>query len=355
MPTPSQKQTSLLRDGAWRLSALGRYGLNILCIFAGYLFTRAHILMTIPYLNLSAYLTGHERLPFQRRVLPMILVNLLLRIPIPHALTHGARGVLAHPETAYLFVIDLVSVAVTAYLTVRLYYKASPNPRFGLLVFPVFLFAALWSYNVHTEQNLYYPYDMMALAFFTAGLYCVYTRRFLALLAVIVVGTLNRETTMFLIPIFVFDAVVPFSLSRWRQIPWLKTFLLAAAWCTVKIILGRLYVHNDAHEDYLRIRENFSIFVPNNWPELFAGCGYLLPVIWLCRKRIQNQRIAQWVWILPMWIAVMICFGVLRETRIYGELCSLVAVASCLLLDAYTASAEPRQTSRNESAALSSS
>ena len=42
---------------------------------------------------------------------------------------------------------------------------------------------------------------------------------------------------------------------------------------------------------------------------------------------------AAWLLIAPPWIIAMFFVGVITETRIYGELVPLVAVASALLLE----------------------
>jgi hypothetical protein len=335
MPQPARSDT-------WRLTPWARTGLYTLFLFAGFYFTRAHLLTTHPYLNLDRYLAGTERLPFQRRILPMLLLRALDHLPLPARLLHSHSGIFAQPHQIYLFLLDLTSVATASLFTLALHRRASPRSRFHLLVFPILLFTLVWTYLIHTEANLYYPYDLLSLAFFTAGLYFIYTRRFLPLLLTLLIGTFNRETTLFLIPLFLLDATAPLtSLKKTlNSIPWLKTAALVLAWLAIKLYLNHLFRSNDRSEDILRLRYNLRYLPPNNWPQLLGGCGFLLPVVWFIRRRIPDPRIAAYILILPLWFLTMCCYGVLSETRIYGELCPLIAVACTLLLEAYADSAD---------------
>jgi hypothetical protein len=330
----SQPQTS-----SWTLSAWTRALIYGLIAFSAYFFNRTHQLMTQQYLDLPKFVAGTERLPFQRRVLSMWLLRKLLSIPLPASITKGHGGLFANPYQIWIFAIDMVAFGALYFFCDRLYRAVSPRARYRFLWYPILLFTLVWSYTLHTEANMYYPYDMLSLAFFTAGLYFIYTRKFLPLLLVILVGTLNRETTMFLIPIFVLDALAPIESLKtiqWNRLPWLKFAILSLAWASVKITLGHFYINNDASEDFIRLAYNKPYFLhPNNWPQMISGCGFLLPIIWILRRHIPNPRIAAYTLVFPIWFLVMCVYGVITETRIYGELCPLVAIASVLLIEAY--------------------
>ncbi len=208
---PAAKETA----ASWKLGRWPRRGLYTLFGFACYLFARAHLLNTIQFLNLPAYLAGHERLPFQRRVLPMLILRGLDRIT-PASLHFSRHGIFAHPQTAYLFLLDLISVATAAYFCMRLHISAQPRSRYRLLVVPIFLWAMVWSFLIHTIYNHYFPYDMMSVALFSAGLFFIYERRFLPLAFIVFIGALNKETVVFLVPLFMLDALAPIAASRFR-------------------------------------------------------------------------------------------------------------------------------------------
>lgn len=299
-----------------------------------------YMLSTKPYLDTARYYAGTERLPFQERVLPVPILKALDHAAASSASLRAGNGVFTQALFAP-FVLSLVSFAVASIFVVLLYRAASRERRLGQLVAPVFLVLTIATYVVRPTARLYYPYDMPALAFFAAGLFFLYRRQFWPLLAVVLVGTFNRETTLFLIVIFVLDALSEPSLQLAasagkrlpKYVPWLQAAFLVAAWVGVRLYLRHLYGGNDRTEDHLRVLENLHRFKPSLLPSILNICGYMLPVVFLLRQRLRDRRLAAWLLVAPIWIACMFLVGVLSESRIYGELLPLTAVAAVLLLE----------------------
>lgn len=323
----------------------------VLYAFATLQFIRFYVVSTRFYLKMPAYLSGHERLPFQERILPIILMW-----PINHwtALMQAiaTRGrdpetsAAATPQTVAFYLLSLVAFSVAGFFTVKLYRAVTENGVLSSLVYPVFLVISMWTYVIHIDANYSYPYDMPSLAFFTAGLYFIYTRQFAPLVAVMALGTLNRETTLFLIGIYVLDAAsrpiedphTPIS-ERFnlKAIPWLRVFSLALLWLAIKVALVLHFAGNSNAENYNRVIENAFRLKLRLLPSLLNICAYLLPVVWIYRRRLTPIRFANYLYILPLWFAVMFYTGVILETRIYGELSAYVAVAVVLLLEDHVA------------------
>ncbi len=330
-------------------------------------FIRYYVVSTTFYLNMQKYLTGGERLPFQERILPIFLMW-----PINHSaflmrhFTHPGAGFDAPsastPQTFAFYVVSLLSYAIAAFLVMRLYRVLTTTGTLAALVFPAFTVLTLWTYVVHIDANFSYPYDLPSLAFFAGGLLAIYTRRFLPLAAIMFFGTTNRETTLFLVGIYIIDAAsreLPeqfwderhghislrerFSL---RQVPWLRATLLFVIWLAVKLPIAYHFRHNDNSENFVRLLGNFGRLKPRLWPTLLNVCGYVLPVVIVYRSRLRPRRFANYLYILPFWVAVMFYTGVILETRIYGELCSFAAVAAVLLLEEHVAVRS--RASRNE-------
>jgi hypothetical protein len=304
-------------------------------------FIRFYVVSANFYLNLPAYLAGKERLPFQYRVLPALLIRALYAGHVLHATGMHTKGAFT-AERAPLYLISLVSFSVAALLTQAIYATVSRTRALSYVVFPVFLYTMMWTYSIHVEANFSYPYDMLSVAFFAAGLFCIVQRRYWPLLAVIAVGTLNRETTLFLIGIYLLDAAgdhepasfhAPGTRFNWRRISWWRTALLLAVWLGIKALLAHHYAANDRSEDYVRLRDNLGELKPRLWPALLNICGYMLPVVALFRRDIFPVRFRSYLWIFPVWFAVMFYAGVIVETRIYGELCPYVAVALALIME----------------------
>ena len=327
----------------------------VLYAFATLQFIRFYVVTTRFYLRMPAYLSGHERLPFQERVLPIFLMW-----PINHcaALMHALanRGhdpetaSAATPQTVAFYLLSLAAFSIAGFFTVKLYRAVTENGILSPLVYPIFLVIGLWTYVIHIDANYSYPYDMPALAFFTAGLYFIYTRSFVPLLAIMLIGTLNRETTLFLIGIYSIDAASrPAAESTaagpnhffgrlsgrfdLRAIPWLRVLALTAIWTAVKISLVLYFSGNSNAENYNRLVENVFRVKLRLLPSLLNICAYLLPVVWIYRSRLRPVRFANYLYILPIWFAIMFYTGVILETRIYGELSAYVAIAIVLLLE----------------------
>ncbi len=318
-------------------------------------FVRFYVVSATFYLNLPAYLAGKERLPFQYRVLPALIIRGLYAVHILHAGTLHTKGAFT-AERAPLYLLSMVSLIVAGLCTQALYNALTCSRTLELLVYPVFLFTMMWTYSVHVEANFSYPYDFLSVAFFAAGLLCIVRRRYLPLLAVLALGTLNRETTLFLIGIYILDAASsnnPDSSSvsgervsseiprkilertslNFRQVPWLRAALLLIVWIAIKAVLAHRYAGNDRSENYIRLRDNLGELKPRLWPALLNICGYMLPAALLFRSDIYPQRFRNYLWIFPVWFAAMFCAGVIVETRIYGELCPYVAVALTLVME----------------------
>ena len=317
-------------------------------------FVRYYVVGTTFYLSMPRYLSGQERLPFQERVLPILLMW-----PINHSaflmshLAHANGGFdaksAATQETLAFYLVSLASFSLASYLVVRLYQAVTPSGMLSALVFPVFMVLTLWTYVVHIDADFSYPYDMPGLAFFAGGLLAIYTRRYLPLLAIMLVGTMNRETTLFLVGIYVIDAASreisaeavregggSISLRErfaFGQVKWVRAVILLAVWLVVKMTIHHHFRGNDNTENYVRFGENLRRLKPRLWPILLNICGYTLPVIVILRRRIVPVRFANYLYILPVWFAVMFYTGVILESRVYGEMCAFSAVAVVLLFE----------------------
>ena len=155
------------------------------------------------------------------------------------------------PQTFSFYLVSLVSFIIAGGLVVRLYRAVHPDGMFAWLVYPIFMVLVLWTYVIHIDANFSYPYDMPSLAFFAGGLLAIYTRRFVPLVLIVLLGTINRETTLFLVGIYILDAATCEPLNTrsglvsaernprqnrflFAQVPWLRAGLLLALWLAVK-------------------------------------------------------------------------------------------------------------------------
>jgi len=322
----------------YRFIALLFYLLSTLQ-FAGY-----YLLVCKPYLKLSDYLALHERNPFQQRVLPVFLLRPLVWDPAFRSIFRHLGGAFLPVERGACILLSFAALLAATWFTLKLYDAVSPSRSLWFLAQPALMYTVLWTFTLRTQSIFYYPYDMLSVAFFAAGVYAVYTRRYPLLLGVMFVGTLNRETTVMLIVLYVIDACVSPSKEQnlrlrdrfdLRAVPWLRVGLLFAVWVAIKVMLVRRFAANDNSEDFIRVMYNLRGMVPKQWPSLLNICGFTMPLLLLFRRKIQPHRFGCYMLLLPVWVTVMLFKGVLYEARIYGELCPFAAVASLVLVEQY--------------------
>ena len=300
--------------------------------------------LTRPYVNTFLYERGQERMPFQGRCLMM----LPLRLAHSSALLHLVGGFFAvshfwfprpvQPEVLIQAIVNVVCLAVTGVLTTRLYEGSSRRRLLTPLIYPLVLAVFAATYILHTVQNFRFTYDLPSLAFFTTALYLLYFRRHWSLFAgLFAVATINRETTLLLLPLYLIDQGLRygrFSFRRALQPGALAVVLpLALYWVGWEVLVRHLFAGNRS-EFYQRLNWNVkSLLLPHAWPQMLSACGYLLPVVLLMRRRIPDVRLRAWLWLFPIWLVFMFSYGILIETRVFGELIPLIVCCSALIFE----------------------
>lgn len=350
-------------------------------------FVACYLFLAHPYIDFNRFAHGYERLPFQTRLLFAPLFRWALESPflINYAdrLSKNnyffPRGI--GPGGVVELYLNIPCVLIAGWVTVRLYQAATRKHLLTWLVYPLFLVLCTVTYILHAVQNFRFVYDMPSLMFFSLGLYLIYFRKStLLLVALFAVATLNRETTLFLIPFYLLSECVRgwndqtrlepqpaheasnlqtqtprltlLSLlpvkptvtgARWQRILKPEAAITAALmlgyWIAWHLFIFHFFRHN-ASEYYSRIPFNFQCLTRlRYYPQLFSACGYLLPFLFLLRKHIHDTQLRIWLWMIPMWCAIMMVWGILVETRVYGELLPLIVCAATLIAEEVFAAA----------------
>ena len=90
----------------------------------------------------------------------------------------------------------------------------------------------------------------------------------------------------------------------------------------------------NASEFYPHIRWNVkSLVAPQAWPQMLSACGYLLLFVVTMRGKIRDARLGAWLWVVPVWVGFMFVYGILIETRVFGELIPLIVCATMLIVE----------------------
>jgi hypothetical protein len=337
-------------------------------------FVGCYLFLGRPYIDFNRYAHGYERLPFQTRLLLAPLFRWALNSPFMlHAASHWSsdnyffpRGI--GPGGVLELFIDIPCVLIAGWVTLRIYQSASRGRLLEWFVYPFFVILCVVTYSLHAVQNFRFVYDMPSLMFFALGLYLIYFRKSTILLvALFAVATLNRETTLLLIPFFLLSACVAppapigkrseptpidsFTASAAFRLHWrrvlqpevaLPTLLMLGYWIVWHVFIFHLFRQN-VSEYYPRLQWNWTYFTHvRYYPQLLSACGYLLPFLLLFRRKIADPQLRLWVWVLPAWYAVMCVWGLLVETRIFGELLPFVACSAAIIAEEALTSAVQR-------------
>ncbi len=296
------------------------------------------------YMRLMPYENGGDHMPFQGRMLMMFLLRW----------AHGNSGWSALaacskrfapwllprsiPEAVLQVVVDTACIIITGTIATRIYQASSKERLFTLWVYPMVLVMCVSAYILHTTQNLRFYYDLPSMMFFSVGLYLIYFRRHPALfVALFLVGTINRETTLFLLLFFVLAHLVEQGSVHWRRLRdlrmWGVVVPLGMVWLVWRIWVEWVFRQNPSESAWKFFFNVALVLTPLTWPQLLgAGC-YLFPIVLLFRRSIHDPTLRIWLWTIPAWIALMFFYGILVETRIFGELICYLACLTALIAE----------------------
>ncbi|HSY01806.1 MAG TPA: hypothetical protein VK819_06605 [Acidobacteriaceae bacterium] len=376
---------------AWR-KELSRWAVLALYLLMTVQFVGCYLFLGRSYIDLDRFGHGYERLPFQTRLLLAPLFRWAQSSPhmIHYASQLAMNGYFfphgVGPGGVVQLYLDIPCVLIAGWVAVRLYQASSRQHLLTWLVYPLFLVLCTVSYILHAVQNYRFIYDMPSMAFFGLGLYLIYFRKSVIwLVALFAVATWNRETTLFLIPFFLLSACVrerhptlaelsaekaqgghsgqgsllPMHVSpgsewfEWRRalrpevaVP---ALLMLVYWTAWHVFIFHLFRHNSS-EYFPRIGFNWQcIRRLRYYPQLLSAFGYLLPFLVIYRKQVHDAQLRIWMFAIPAWYAVMAVWGILVETRVFGELLPFVACAAMLVAEeAVVAAIQKRGLSQNE-------
>ncbi len=149
--------------------------------------------------------------------------------------------------------------------------------------------------------------------------------RDLWLLPLVLVGTLNRETT----------AMIPavYLLARWREQParqviW-RTALLAACWAAVYFGLVALYRWRAYYCETVMWPRNTAAFLPTLQVIMVYGALWVLAVLGAKRGPLMLRRA---IWLVPPYIALHYVIAMVNEVRLFLPLAPIVIPLSWFVL-----------------------
>lgn len=306
-------------------------------ILASLQFLRSYFIVDQPYLDALRYESGLERMPYQARILMALVMRQAAASTLIQRLAGKLRGPLHQPDILGLLLVDTLALILIAVVVRAFYRHLSPTGRFSALPYFLVLWMLSATYVVRFQEAIYFPYDLLAAALFTLCVYVSYRERYLLLIPAFLLACFNRETIVMIVPLLLLNLFVfpngdrPKLQLRWEPI--VTAAVLTLSWLVIYRHLNHLYAGNQT-ELGCRLRENLHFLAnPQTWPQIASACGFLLPVPLILWRFIPQPRLRLYVLIIPAWVAIMFVVGLLPESRIFGELIGLVAVACTILFE----------------------
>lgn len=236
----------------------------------------------------------------------------------------------------------------------RLYLDDKWSRLFSLLIF---LFLPL-AFLLKFKWPIFYPYDTAAMAFIILSMYLVLKERWMLLVILVAIATLNRESSI-LVPL-IFAAMYADKMATKRFFHIL--ILLSSAYIAVRIGLMEI-TRSNPHPyggqmafvagDHLRINTNLYWFIRNPVnPFIFLGSIGFTPLFVVLLRKSIPQHIMNLALVCGVYIFMLAFIGNLYESRIFGEVLVIAYVMICLGTYSYlneTVLPAPNSSLRSES------
>ncbi len=270
-----------------------------------------------PKAAFNQLVAGAAATPFQYRALVPWLVRGLARLPLFETA----------PLLGLLRLIEFVSVVGLAF-AFRAYLSLFFRDARLTAVLALSLFYVL-PFNFYRATN-FYPYDMPSLLFFTLGLYFLYRQNLKWYYPLLVIASLNRETTYFLVLIYLITALGRQPLRTVARHAAVQSLL----WLGIKTFLYWLYAGNPGFglievqfwNNFGRLAEPAALLLfLSNW-------GFVWVPVAVAPGLIGDAFVRRSLWVIAPFFAIMSVAGVITELRIYGELIPVLLPAFWLIV-----------------------
>jgi hypothetical protein len=314
-------------------------------------FTIRYVWRNAPYLDLPAYANGTGMMPFQGRVLMAWVLK--ATAANPHwsgVLTHlGAHlpDALQSPYAVALLIVNFIAMVVCILAGRLTLHHLTGDRTFSAWASLLLLYMAYFNLIVGYGVFLL-PYDVLSLTVFVVSVWLVITERYAALTLVVAVGTLNRETIIF-IPLFL--ALYTWFKSRYAQgapaaseRPWAKVLPYVAVqlfiWIALRMWIEHHFRNNPLEGSMptrwfgIRLAGNLrSLTKPPQWALLLSLFGFTLPLFVAKFDKIGDRALAHSAAIvMALWAVAMLLVGVVIEIRIFSELTAFLMPCIALIL-----------------------
>jgi hypothetical protein len=305
----------------------------ILLFFAALQVGRAAVSQNVNYIDLQQYSEFKSDPPFCNRIL---MATVLRHLGNNHVVVRVYklmfRKTVSDPLNLVVEGVDCACLLLLLPVTVGLRREFGPREDSSWLAPLVMVLVVTVTFVVRYEQNFTMPYDFLSILFFNLGMFAVLKRQGWLLLLILAVAVPNRETAVFLVPV-------------WFWMEWSENRKLSAVGYSVAgmavYLLWRSWIarmlHSPAQPYVFPFGTNLmSALLPIHWPQLMSTLGFLAIPIWMMRDLVTDLKLKA-VWVsLVVFVAAALTVGIWRETRIFGELSVMVGITFAMQLEAIT-------------------
>lgn len=323
----------------------------IFTILACAQFTIRYVWRNAPFLDLPRYANGQEVLPYQGRVLMAWVLKATAANPhwsviLTHLGSHLPEA-LRSPYSVTLLIVNYVAMLVCVVAGRLTLQHLTGDKTFSawasLLVLYMSYFNLIVGYGIYML-----PYDILSLTVFVVSVWLVIAKRYAALTLIVAIGTLNRETTIF-IPLFLgfyawFSSRPGSARGEDGGRTWARVlpYVLAqvVAWVVLRMLIEHHFRHNPLESAMptrwfgIRLGGNIvSMVKPQQWALLLSLFGFTVPLFIAKFDKISDRALARSAaLVMVLWAVAMLMVGVVIEIRIFSELTAFMMPCIALIL-----------------------
>ncbi len=304
--------------------------LALLYAAAAILIGRAAVTQNDTLFPLGDFANGHAPMPFQARYAMAPLLRWAGHSGGMARLAHVLRNSCRGPEELTVQLVDALCLLLCGPVVVGLRRRFGPPVLLPWLAPALLLWVVAITFVVRYEQRLYMPYDFVSIVLFSVALLACVDGRWWLFLPVMIGATYNRETTLFLVPVWLACTWT----RRRRAVPAATAVAAVVGW-----VLVRYQIHGWLGETssglMVDLRRNLTLLLPHHLAQVFSAGGYLAIPMLLRRDLIGDVRL-RLVWLgLALFVVSDLAFGLWNETRIFAELSLVIAVTAAIQFESF--------------------
>ncbi len=311
-------------------------------------FALSYMMSTHPQFNLHDYLNGKAPQPYQYRALPAWILYLTSNTTLARSISAQLPAPFSDSEQLMFLLLVAMSMGGMIEITRRCILAVTSDREFAMMFAFLTPAAAYITYvSIANSYRLAMAYDIPALMLFGWAYYFILTENFIAFIVAFFFATLARDTSVFLIFVYI--------CQRWTNIPTLlrrdglRLVLIGTIYVAVIGFLYTLYGKN-LPELAMGQRRGTGIEIPGGFfvvqvgqniqnllspiygPSILSLVGWLwLPVLFGWR-RLDHPGIRRTLLVLPpLWFIAVMIGGRVSEVRTFGEMIWFFVIAMAII------------------------